>query len=57
MLSHWKSSFKSVLFILLFFFFTVHGVGDRLVVTSSTHHFIPVSPYSNCLTLAKKLFF
>ena len=40
-----------------FFFFTVHGVGDRLVVTSSTHHFIPVSPYSNCLTLAKKLFF
>ena len=40
-----------------FFFFTVHGVCGHLVVTSSTHHFISVSPNSNCLTLAKRLFF
>ena len=32
-------------------------VCGHLAVTSSTHHFIPISPYSNCLTLAKKLFF
>ena len=47
----------SAFYFTFFFFFTVHGVCGRLVVTSSTHHFISVSPYSNCLTLAKKLFF
>ena len=44
-------------FYFTFFFFIVHCIWGRLVVTSSTHHFIPVSPYSNCLTLAKKLLF
>ena len=44
-------------FLSFFFFFTVHGVCGCLAVTSSTHHFIPISPHSNWLTLAKKLFF
>ena len=47
----------SAFYFTFFFFFTVHGVCGHLVVTSSTHHFISVSPNSNCLTLAKRLFF
>ena len=43
-------------FFLFIFFFTVHGVCGCLAVTSSTHHFISISPHSNWLTLAKKLF-